>query len=160
VVREVFVRQGVSVEAMLERGSEAPNFEVKDHTGRNVRLSDYRGRPVVLWFFSNVGAPGCATEGCGFRDRIARFDARGIQVFGIGFDTPTESAAFAGSFRLNFPLLCDTERSISLAYGVCDEPTARVGRRMSWVIGPDGRILNAYPKLEGAVQAEQVLQEL
>jgi peroxiredoxin Q/BCP len=70
-----------------------------------------------------------------------------------------DNAAFAKKFHYNFPLLCDTTREIGLAYGACDDPQARTARRISYVIGPDGRIVKAYPKVNAATHPEEVLAE-
>lgn len=141
-------------------GTEAPDFVVNDHTGRPVRLSDYRTRPVVLWFYSGPDAPDAKAEASSFRDRISRFDARGVQVFGISFHGMAESAAFAQRSRLNFPLLCDTDRVVGLAYGTCDDRGAASSRPVTCVIDAQGRFVKAYASRTGASQAEDVLADL
>ena len=71
-----------------------------------------------------------------------------------------DNAAFAKKFHYNFPLLCDTTREISLAYGACDDPTSRTARRISYLIGPDGRVVKAYPKVNAATHPDEVLKDL
>ena len=71
-----------------------------------------------------------------------------------------DNAAFAKKFHYNFPLLCDTTRQIGLAYGACDDATARTARRISYIIGPDGRIVKAYPKVNAATHPDEVLKDL
>ena len=71
-----------------------------------------------------------------------------------------DNAAFAKKFHYNFPLLCDTTREIGLAYGACDDPTARTARRISYLIGPDGRVVKAYPKVNAATHPDEVLKDL
>ena len=83
-----------------------------------------------------------------------------MQILGISFDSVEDNAAFARKFQFNFPLLCDTTRSIGMAYGACDTPDAGSARRISYVIGPDGKIVKAYPKVSAAAHPEQVLDEL
>jgi thioredoxin-dependent peroxiredoxin len=81
-------------------------------------------------------------------------------VLGVSFDDEPANAAFAKKFRFNFPLLCDTQREIGLAYGACDDAGARSAKRISYLIGPDGRIKKAYPKVDAAQHAQQLLKEL
>jgi thioredoxin-dependent peroxiredoxin len=79
---------------------------------------------------------------------------------GISFDPVEENAAFAKKFNYNFPLLCDTSREIGLAYGACDDAKANTARRISYLIGPDGKIKKAYPKVNPAAHPEEVLADL
>jgi thioredoxin-dependent peroxiredoxin len=99
-------------------------------------------------------------EGCGFRDRIAQYEAKNVQILGASFDTVEANAAFAKKFDFNFPLLCDTERKIGIAYGAADDPKASTARRISYLIGPDGKIRKAYPKVNAAAHPEEVLKDL
>jgi peroxiredoxin Q/BCP len=145
---------------MLEAGAEAPDFEVLDHTGRPVKLSDYRGRNVVLWFYPKADTPGCTAEGCGFRDRIRLYEDKNVQVLGISFDTPPDQAVFARKFGFNFPLLSDSTRAVGLAYGAADEARAQHAKRISYLIGPDGRVRKAYPKVNAAAHPEEILADL
>jgi peroxiredoxin Q/BCP len=83
-----------------------------------------------------------------------------VQVLGISFDTVQDNAAFARKFGFTFPLLCDTTRAIGLAYGACDDPAAATAKRISYLIGPDGRVRQAYPKVSAAAHPEEVLKDL
>lgn len=83
-----------------------------------------------------------------------------MQILGISFDTVEDNAAFARKFGFDFPLLCDTTRSIGLAYGACDDPKASSAKRISYLIGPDGTIVKAYPKVNPATHPDEVLQDL
>jgi thioredoxin-dependent peroxiredoxin len=145
---------------MLEPGTVAPEFEVKDQTGQTRRLSDYRGRNVVLWFYPKADTPGWTAEGCGFRDRIKQYEDKGVQVLGASFDTVEAQAAFAKKFDFNFPLLADTERKLGLAYGATDDPKAGYAKRISYLIGPDGKVRKAYPKVNAAAHPEELLKDL
>jgi peroxiredoxin Q/BCP len=78
----------------------------------------------------------------------------------VSFDTIEDNAAFARKFKFPFPLLCDTERTIGLAYGACDDASARAARRISYLIGPDGRVMKAYGKVNPASHPVEVLQDL
>ena len=79
---------------------------------------------------------------------------------GVSFDTVSENAAFAKKFDFPYPLLCDTGRTLGIAYGACDDASARGARRISYLIGPDGKIRKAYPKVDAATHAETVLRDL
>jgi len=81
-------------------------------------------------------------------------------VLGASFDTEAENAAFARKFNFDFPLLCDTTRELGLAYGACDDVSARTARRISYLIGPDGKLRRAYPKVSAASHPAEVLAEL
>jgi len=83
-----------------------------------------------------------------------------VQILGASFDTVEANAAFAKKFDFNFPLLCDTDRKIGLAYGAAEVASAPTARRISYLIGPDGKIRNAYPKVNAAAHPEEVLKDL
>jgi peroxiredoxin Q/BCP len=88
------------------------------------------------------------------------FDRQRVQILGASFDDAAANARFAAKFEFNFPLLCDTTRALGMAYGACDDPTASSARRISYVIGPDGRISHAYPKVSPQEHPAQVLADL
>ena len=83
-----------------------------------------------------------------------------MQVLGASFDTPGANAAFAQKFGFNFPLLSDTDRKLGMAYGAADDPSAGAARRISYLIGPDGKIKKAYPKVNAAAHPEEILKDL
>ncbi len=91
------------------------------------------------------------------KDEFARLDT---EILGASFDTPEANAAFARKYDFNFPLVCDITRQIGTSYGACDEPDAIFARRISYVIGPDGRIKHVYAKVDPASHPRQVLDEL
>jgi peroxiredoxin Q/BCP len=136
---------------MLKVGDKAPDFNVKAHTGEDVRLSDLEGRTVVLWFYPKADTPGWTAEGIGFRDRIQQYRDKDAEILGVSFDNEKANRAFAEKFNFPFKLLCDTKREIGLAYGACDSPTAQYAKRITYVIGPDGHILQAH----GTVNAKE-----
>jgi thioredoxin-dependent peroxiredoxin len=148
---------------MIAAGQPAPEFEVSDHTGRPVKLSDFRGRHVLLWFYPEADTPGCTKEGCGFRDLKNEFAKQNAEILGVSFDEPAKNAAFVQKFSFNFPLLSDTDRRLGLAYGACDAPDAPRARRVSYLIGPDGRVEQAYgfeAKMDAAAHPAAVLADL
>jgi peroxiredoxin Q/BCP len=83
-----------------------------------------------------------------------------VQVLGASFDSPEKNAAFAEKFGFDFPLLCDTDRRLGLAYGAADDAQAGAAKRISYLIGPDGKIKKAYPKVNAAAHPEEILQDL
>lgn len=99
-------------------------------------------------------------EGQGFRDRIQEFSAKNAEIFGVSFDTVEENAAFARKFDFPFPLLCDTDRTIGLAYGACDSPDASYAKRITYVIGPDGTIGQAIEKVNAAAHPAELLETI
>lgn len=142
---------------LLAVGDTAPDFQVKSHTGADIQLSQYRGKTVVLWFYPKADTPGCTKEGCGFRDRSPEFAIKGAQIFGVSFDTEAENKAFAEKFAYDFPLLCDTERAIGLAYGACETAEANNAKRISYVIDPNGVIQHVYAKVDTSTHAQDIL---
>ncbi len=94
------------------------------------------------------------------RDHANRVEAAGLQVLGISFDSVEENRAFAEKFDFPFPLLCDVDRSVGMAYGAADAPDAGYAERISYMIGEDGRILHAYPKVDPNTHLDQVLGDL
>jgi peroxiredoxin Q/BCP len=148
---------------MIPMGQPAPDFEVPDHTGRKVRLSEHRGRRVLLWFYPEADTPGCTKEGCAFRDLKGELAARGVDVFGVSFDAVPKNAAFVEKYGFNFPLLSDTDRAVGKAYGALLEPDAPRARRVSYLIGADGRVEKTYGfdvKMDAAAHPAEVLKDV
>ncbi|MBP7146051.1 MAG: peroxiredoxin [Acidobacteria bacterium] len=141
----------------LNIGDLAPDFSLLNHRGEEVRLSDYRGRRVLLWFFPQADTPGCRQEAIGFRDRMPHFWKADVVLLGVSFDDPERNRLFAERYGFPFDLLCDTRRRVALAYGACDAAEDRAPRRMSYVIGVDGRIEQAYPRVNPKNHPEDML---
>src|SRR5436190_14668240 len=106
---------------MLKEGSAAPAFKTTDANGNTVKLADFRGQKVVLYFYPKDDTPGCTKEACSFRDSFADFKKAGIKVFGISTDNEKSHQKFARKFDLLFTLLTDTDHAISDAYGTYGE---------------------------------------
>ena len=145
---------------MLNPGDKAPDFKVQTHAGKTVSLSDFKGKTVVLWFYPKADTPGCTAEGCGFRDRLEKFTTKNAVVLGVSFDSADENMAFAKKFGFPFPLLCDTERQIGMAYGACEAKDAANAKRIGYMIDPSGKVKKAYPKVDAKEFPETVLGEL
>jgi thioredoxin-dependent peroxiredoxin len=146
--------------ALLNVGDKAPDFKVLAHTGEEVSLADFRGRYVVLWFYPKADTPGCTIEGCGLRDRADEFSQAKAQILGVSFDTVEENAAFAEKFDFPYPLLCDTERAIGVAYGAAERANASHANRISYLIDPEGVIAEVYGSVKPADHPAQLLEAL
>ena len=145
---------------LLQVGSQAPDFQVKDHTGNDVKLSDLRGKTIVLWFYPKADTPGWTAEGRGFRELISEYQQKNVQILGASFDTIDANAAFAKKFNFPFPLLCDTDRDIGMKYGACDSPTAGSAKRITYVIDPEGKISQVHGKVNAAEHPKELLATL
>lgn len=145
---------------MLKPGDRAPEFRLKDHLGTLHALADYEGKTLVIWFYPKADTPGCTAEGCSFRDLAADFAAHNAVILGVSFDDAAANAAFAKKFSFNFPLLCDTERAMGIAYGACEDAKATTATRIGVVVGPDGHIKAYYPKVDARSWPVDVVQSL
>lgn len=145
---------------LLKVGDPAPDFRLQDHTGRERTLGEFRGKRVILWFYPKADTPGCTKEGCGFRDRSRDYDKLGAVILGASFDGVKENAAFAAKYGYDFPLLCDPQRSLGMAYGACEEPKAPYAARITYVIGADGRIERVVDKVDAKSHPSTLLEEI
>lgn len=145
---------------MLKTGDVAPDFKVRNHRGEEVRLSDFRGRQVVLWFFPKADTPGCTAEGCGFRDRIAHFEKSKAVVLGVSFDSVEDNRRFAEKHDFPFDLLSDLDQAIAKAYGAFDPDQPTRAKRIAFTIGATGRITRAWDKVRPDVFPGEVVAGL
>lgn len=149
----------------LREGDPAPEFEAADQSGNIVRLSDYRGKPVVLYFYPKDDTPGCTKEACGFRDAYRALQKAGAVVLGISTDSVQSHSKFANKFQLPFPLVADEEKNIVHSYGVWGEKTF-MGRkfigthRMTFLIDSEGCVKRIWGKVKPETHAQEVLKEL
>lgn len=145
---------------MLKVGDRAPEFAVPDETGTIRTLAEFAGRTLVLWFYPKADTPGCTREGCGFRDRAGDFAKIGVEILGCSFDDPAANRRFKEGQGFPFHLLCDTRKEVALAYGAAKLKIAPWPDRISYAIGPDGRILRAWDDVDAKTHFDQVLREL
>ena len=150
---------------MLKAGDKAPDFDVMTDQGRQVKLKDFRGRTVVLYFYPKDDTPGCTKEACAFRDDHARYSAKDVVVLGVSLDSVASHQKFKQKFTLPFPLLADEGAVISKTYGVYKQKSM-YGRtywgieRTTFVIGPDQKIKAIYPKVKVNGHSAEVLSVL
>jgi peroxiredoxin Q/BCP len=153
------------LELKLKEGDEAPEFSAVTNGGDKVSLADFKGRPVILYFYPKDDTPGCTKEACAFRDHFAEFKKRGAVVLGVSVDPVKAHEKFVAKYKLPFTLLADEDRKIVQAYGVWGEKRF-MGRkymgthRVTFLIGPDGRIKKIWPKVKPDEHAEEVLAAL
>jgi peroxiredoxin Q/BCP len=150
---------------MIGQGTAAPDFELSDQDGRRVRLSDLRGRKVVLYFYPKADTPGCTTQACGIRDHTADYEAAGAVVLGVSPDEPAKLRRFADKYDLPFTLLADVDHEVADAYGVWVEKsmygrTYHGNQRATFVIDERGVIRHVIPKASPKTHDDVVLEAL
>jgi peroxiredoxin Q/BCP len=149
----------------LKEGDQAPQFEGIDQDGNSIRLSDFAGKKVVLYFYPKDNTPGCTAEACDFRDNNAELLKKGIQVIGVSADNEKSHKKFIEKFDLPFPLIADTERKTIEAYGVWGLKKF-MGReyegihRETFVIDEEGKIAKIFTKVKTKAPTAQVLEAL
>lgn len=150
---------------MIHVGDNAPAFELESDTGEMVRLSNFRGERVVLYFYPKDGTPGCTKEACGFRDALPELEAKGVRVLGVSPDEAESHRKFKAKYRLNFPLLSDPDHAVADAYGAWGRKKM-YGReyegilRSTFVIDTDGTVERVYRRVRPAGHAREVVEAL
>jgi thioredoxin-dependent peroxiredoxin len=150
---------------MIEQGASAPDFTLPDQDGDDVSLANFRGSPVVLYFYPKADTPGCTKQACGIRDHRADYEAAGAVVLGVSPDSVDDVRKFADKQSLNFRLLADEDHAVCDLYGVWAEKT-NYGRtywgvvRSTYIIDPEGVVAKAFPKVSPKTHDEVVLKAL
>ena len=143
-------------------GELVENFTLSDQDGNTVNLTDFAGKPVVLFFYPKADTPGCTIEACGFRDHFARLQKAGVVVLGISRDTVKSQKKFADKYDLKYPLLADADQTIVNRFELV-KPKTMYGKlvsgveRTTFVIGPDQKLLHVFHKVKPEGHAEEVL---
>ena len=150
---------------MIDQGDQAPEFELPDQGGRAVKLSDFRGQSVVVYFYPKAATPGCTTQACGVRDHRTDYEQANAVVLGISPDPVAKVKKFHDKEGLNFALLADEGHHVADAYGVWAEKsmygkTYFGNERTTFVIGPDGKVARVLRKVKPAEHDELVLKAL
>ena len=143
----------------LQEGAAFPAWKLRDHTGSEVDSSSLRGTPYLLWYYPKAMTPGCTAEGIGLRDRHDEFRALGVAILGVSFDAPEENARFVAAHGFPFRLLSD-DGSLAVLVGAAESSDQRVPRRLSYLVGADGRVLRRYDTVTPAEHAADVLAHL
>lgn len=149
--------------AQLKEGMKAPAFEGVDQNGKTVKLSDFAGKKVVLYFYPKDNTPGCTAESCNLRDNYSEFIKAGFEVIGISMDNEKSHKNFASKYSLPFPLISDTEKKIITDYGVWKEKSL-YGKtflgiaRTTFIINETGVIEKIISKVETKSHSEQIFK--
>ncbi|EYF03438.1 Thiol peroxidase, Bcp-type [Chondromyces apiculatus DSM 436] len=138
-------------------GSPAPDLFAPDQNGALQRLSDQRGRAVVVYFYPKDGTPGCTEEACAFRDVWDKYKTSNVVVFGVSTDSRESHEAFARENKLPFSILSDPDQTWIAAFGV--PMSLGVAKRVTFLIDPDGKVAKVYPDVDPGVHATQVLKD-
>src|SRR6187401_3641633 len=138
---------------MIEEGKPAPDFELATDTGERVKLSDFRGQPVVLYFYPKDDTPGCTVEACAFRDASKELKKLGAKVLGVSPDDVESHEKFRDKFQLNFPLLADPDHKVAEKYGAWREKNMygkkTMGiQRSTFVIDAEGKVAKVWKAVQ------------
>ena len=149
----------------ISAGGQAPDFTLPDDGGRMHTLSDYRGKPVVLYFYPKDNTSGCTKEACGFRDDYSAYQDAGVAILGVSPDSSKSHANFRAKYELPFTLLADPDREVIKMYGAWGLKKL-YGReyegvmRTTFLIGEDGNILKVFEKVKPANHSAEILAAL
>ena len=146
-----------------EKDEKVADFTLQTDEDKTVSLSDYAGKPVVLFFYPRADTPGCTIEACGFRDAFKKLQASGAVVLGISRDTPSAQAKFRAKYDLPYTLLADVDEKVCNQFGVLKEKNMYGKKvmgieRTTFLIGPDRTLLHIFPKVTPDGHAEEVLK--
>lgn len=153
------------LELKLAEGDKAPAFTAATNGGGSLSLAELKGKNVILYFYPKDDTPGCTKEACAFRDQYAAFKKCGAVVLGVSVDPVKAHDKFVEKYKLPFTLLADVDKKIVEAYGVWGQKTF-MGRkylgvhRVTFLIGPDGKIKKIWPKVKPEEHAAEVLAAL
>ncbi len=150
---------------MIEQGEQAPDFELPDQDGRAVKLSDYRGQSVVVYFYPKADTTGCTTQACGVRDHRADYARVGATVLGLSPDSVAKVKKFHEKYSLDFPLLADEGHAVAEAYGVWVQKsmygrTYMGNERTTFIVDADGKVAKVLRKVKPAEHDELALKAL
>ncbi len=145
-----------------EVGDRAPEFALPNEEGRTIHLSDFKDRPIVLFFYPKDDTPGCTEEACNFRDDFVAFEQAGIEILGVSPDSPDSHARFKAKYELPFSLLADETNEVCEAYGVWTRKKFR-GReymgvnRTTFIIDGNGTISHVFEDVDPTGHSKEVL---
>ncbi len=143
---------------MLTPGDQFPSFELTAQDGTTVSSAELAGHTYLLYFYPKADTPGCTREACELRDRWPDVEAAGLVVLGVSFDSPEANRAFAEKYHLPFRLLSDSGKKLASEVGAT-RALIPLPKRISYLVGPDGRVLKAYPDVDPKTHAAEVLHD-
>jgi len=146
----------------LNIGDQAPDFEAKDENSETIKLSDYRGKKVVLYFYPKDNTPGCTAESCNLRDNYSEFQSKGYEIIGVSSDDEKSHQKFISKYELPFKLIADTDKAVHELYGTWGEKSMYGKKymgtvRTTFIIDEEGRIENIIEKVKTKDHTAQIL---
>lgn len=158
----IALRARRSEAATAQEGERAPDFHgqmIYQGQLRPIKLADYKGYKLVLYFYPKDNTPGCTREACAFRDGFKQFKAAGVFILGCSVDNAQSHTAFIQKYNLPFPLLLDPDKKVATAYGAANGiPILGLNRRITFVIDEQGRIVKVYPHVDPSSNPGQILK--
>jgi len=150
---------------MLEVGTKAPDFTLPDQKGTEHKLSDYKGKWIILYFYPKDMTPGCTQEACNFRDEFSEFKKLNTVILGVSKDNISRHQKFAEKYELPFTLLSDEKGTVCEDYGIWQEKSMYGKKfmgivRATYIINPDGEIAKVYPKVKVKDHDAELLEDL
>lgn len=150
---------------MLKENIIAPEFELQNAEGELIKLSDFLGKPFLIYFYPKDDTPGCTTEACNFRDDFSQYQALGVDIIGISPDSIKSHQKFSEKYDLPFVLLSDQDHKVAEAYGVWGKKKL-MGKeydgvlRTTFLVGSDGKIVKVFEGVKPAQHSQEVLVEV
>ena len=144
---------------MIGVGESFPAWTMQDQSGKKLSSKDLSGKSYLLWYYPKAMTSGCTAEGQALRDAHPQFVARGVEILGVSFDTPADNAAFAQAENFPYRLLSD-DGALAVQVGAATSRNQGYPRRISYLVGPDGKVLKAYGSVSPARHAGEVLADL
>ncbi len=142
----------------VKEGDKFPDFRLKADDGKEISLSDLKGKKSIVYFYPKDNTPGCTKEACSFRDNINSFKSLGIPVFGISVDNIESHKKFKSKYSIPFTLLSDSDKKIVTELGI--KSISGVASRVTFILDENGKILKIYPKVSPDKHAEEILEFL
>src|SRR2546428_13377441 len=142
-----------------QAGTAAPEFTAQTTSGKTVHLRDFQGKKLVLYFYPKDDPPGCTVEACGLRDEYQKISEQGAEGLGVSVDSTASHQKFTEKYHLPFPLLADTDKSVSKAYRVLNEKS-NTSRRVTFLIHEHGKILKTFQTVKPDQHPQEILDAL